>query len=433
MTIAIPFVLLFALLFFRVPVAFALGAAGVTGLWMTLGFDAAVGIVSSAPAGSGTTFLLTTVPTFIFMAELLSAGTLSKSLYGAAHVWFGRLRGGLAMATTVASAGMGAMTGSSSATAATFSSVAIPHMRRHGYDDKLSAGSIAAAGTLASIIPPSIALIIYGVATETSIGDLFAAGIIPGIITTIAYILVIYIWARLKPGIAGSNDQRFSFAEKLQKTMKTAPALLLIIIVLGGIYSGLVTATEAGALGAAGALVLSVAFGKLRWGGFVHAVVRALGTSAMIIAIVIFASVFGYWLTSARIAPALLTFISDSGFPVWVVMGLIVILYIALGTFMDQIAILVLTLPLTFPLVMEMGFNAIWFGILVIKLGEIGLLSPPVGLNVYVTAGSIKDLKLETVFKGVIPFILVEAVLIVLWFAAPGVITWLPSVLETKG
>lgn len=433
MELIIPFVLLFGLLALGVPVAFSLGIAGTVGLFLTLGFEPAVTMLATAPFSSGTTFLLTTVPTFVLMAEFLSAGTLSKTLYEAAYVWLGRLRGGLAAATTLASAGMGAMTGSSSATAATFSAVAIPHMRRHGYDDKLSAGSIAAAGTLASIIPPSIALIIYGVATETSIGDLFAAGVIPGLITTAVYIATIYIWVRLKPSIAPHAPEKVPLKHRLIALRRTLPALLLIVIVLGGIYSGIVTPTEAGALGAAGALVLSVIFGGLRLSGIMTAVTRALGSTAMIISIVIFANVFGYWLTTSRIAQMLLSAISESALPGWVVMLFIVLLYLILGTFMDQIAILVLTLPLTFPIVMELGYNPIWFGILVIKLGEIGLVSPPVGLNVFVTAGSVKDLKLGDAFKGVVPFIIAELLLVILWFAVPEVMTWLPSVLDTKG
>ena len=427
MEIVLPFLLLFAMLAIGVPVAFSLGLAGLAGLLMSVGPEATMTVLGTATFRGGSDFLLTTVPAFLLMAEFLAGGRIATNLYEAMFAWFGRVRGGLAIATTVASGGMGAMTGSSTATAATFSAVGVPHMRQFGYSDRLSVGSIAAAGTLASIIPPSVALIVYGITTETPIGDLFTAGVIPGVLTVAAYSLVIYLWVRLRPGIAPGRPEPMRIAQKLRSLVKVWPTVLLVLIVLGGIYSGIVTPTEAGAVGAVGALLLSMLTGGLRLADLRTCLVRAAETTTMIISIVVFAHIFGYFLTSTRVAPTIVNAIESSGVPPIAVMILIVLLYLVLGTFMDQIAILLVTLPITFPLVTSLGYSEIWFGILVIKLGEIGLMSPPLGLNVYVAAGSAPRVKLSEAFRGVVPFMAMELVLIVLLFAVPSLATWLPE------
>ncbi|MQA05578.1 MAG: TRAP transporter large permease subunit [Streptosporangiales bacterium] len=432
MELVLPFLVLFALLAIGVPVSFSLGLSGILGLTLSIGWDSTMSMVATVPYRTGTGFLLTTVPTFLLMAEFLAGGRIAKDLYSAMFAWLGRIRGGLAIATTVASGGMGAMTGSSTATAATFSAVGVPHMREYGYKDRLSVGSIAAAGTLASIIPPSVALIIYGITTETAIGDLFTAGALPGVLTVFAYVAVIYLRVRTNPELAPGRPDRMSITAKLRALSKVWPTVVLIALVLGGIYGGLVTPTEAGAFGAAGALVLSVLFGGLRAKGIWRALVRTAESTTMIISIVMFASIFGYFLTTTRVAPTIVSAIESSGFPTLIVMALIVLLYLVLGTFMDQIAILVVTLPITFPLITSLGYDPIWFGILVIKLGEIGLISPPVGLNVYVAAGAAPNVRLGEVFRGVTPFIVVELLLIVVMFLFPSLATWLPGVLATK-
>nr|BFE38218.1 TRAP transporter permease [Actinomadura rugatobispora] len=407
--------------------AFSLGLSGLAGLLMSVGPQATLTVLGTATYRGGSDFLLTTVPAFLLMAEFLAGGRIATNLYEAMFAWFGRIRGGLAIATTVASGGMGAMTGSSTATAATFSAVGVPHMREYGYQDRLSVGSIAAAGTLASIIPPSVALIVYGIATETPIGDLFAAGVVPGVITVAAYALVIYLWVRWRPGIAPDRPEPMPLARKLRLLVNVWPTILLVVIVLGGIYSGVVTATEAGAVGAVGALLLSVSTGGLRMADLRRCLMRAAETTTMIISIVVFATIFGYFLTSTRVAPAIVDAIESAGLPKLGVMVLIVLLYLVLGTFMDQIAILLVTLPITFPLVTSLGYSEIWFGILVIKLGEIGLMSPPLGLNVYVAAGSVPRVKLGEAFRGVVPFMVMELLLIVLLFLVPALATWLPG------
>lgn len=432
MELVLPFVALFVLLAIGVPVSFSLGLAGLLGLTLNIGWESAMSMLSTVPYRTGTGFLLTTVPTFILMAEFLSGGRIARDLYGAIFAWLGRIRGGLAIATTVASGGMGAMTGSSTATAATFSAVGVPHMREYGYKDRLSVASIAAAGTLASIIPPSVALIIYGITTETAIGDLFAAGVLPGILTVFAYVAVVYVQVRANPELAPGRPDPMALKAKLRALVRVWPTIVLIVLVLGGIYGGLVTPTEAGALGAAGALVLSVLFGGLRAKGIWRSLVRTAEATTMILSIVMFANVFGYFLTTTQVAPKVVGAIKSSGLPVLVVMALLVLIYVILGTFMDQIAILLVTLPITFPLVTSLGYDPIWFGILVIKLGEIGLISPPVGLNVYVAAGAAPNVRLGEVFRGVTPFIAVELLLVVIMFLFPSLATWLPGVLTTK-
>ena len=423
-----PFIILFVLYAMNMPVAYAMLVAGFVGIAWNSSFDAALGLLQTSPHRHSASFLLTTIPMFILMAEFLSRGRLTSDLFRAASAWLGQIRGGLAMSTVFANAGFAALSGSSTAAAASMGRVTIPEMRKYGYDERLSLGTVAAAGTFASMIPPSVGLIIYGVMTETPIGSLFIAGVIPGAITVIGYLILIYVWVRVTPQIAPKGE-RTTMRERLRSSAKVWPAILLVVILIGGIYTGVMTATEAGAIGAFSALLLSITLGGLRRKGVVTAISSTVQTTGMILLMIIGASVFGGFLALARVAPRILDAITAANLPpLGVVIG-IVFLYLFLGMFMDMIVMMVLSLPLTFPLVMGLGYDPIWFGILVIKLGEIGLISPPFGLNIFVAAksgnGSVRD-----AFAGSSRFLLVEGLLVVIILAFPQVATYLPRLME---
>lgn len=428
MELWLPFAVLAILLLGRMPIAFAMALAGGLGLFMTLGIDGMIATFASGSYRHSASLLLTTVPMFILMAEFLAKGRIVPEIFDAAAAWTGRLRGGLAIAAVVANAGFAALSGSSTAAAGSLSRISVPQMRRHGYDDRLSVGTVASAGTFAATLPPSIALIIYGVITETSIARLFIAGIIPGIATALLYIAGIYAWVKLRPEIAGTQPAKVPLREKLRATQRVWPALLLVVILMAGIYSGAMTPTEAGGAGAFAALIISITVGGLRWTGVVEAVKDTLSVTAMILAVVIGAGIFGTYMSTTRITTRLFETIEDVGLPVAAVLAILVLLYIILGTFMDAIAMLVLTLPLTFPLAMDLGFDAIWFGILVVKLAEIGLITPPLGLNVYVAA-SVSKTDIGVAFAGASRFVLVELCMVGLLIAFPVIATFLPSLM----
>lgn len=425
LNIVIPFALLVGLILIGMPIAFGMALAGYVGLTMVLGSEAANGVLTTSPYRHATSYLLTTVPMFILMAEFLSKGTIVRDLFESASHWTGRFRGGLAMSAVLANTGFAALSGSSTAAAASISKISVPQMRSRGYHDRLSVGTVAAAGTFAATLPPSIGLIIYGVQTETSIGALFVAGIIPGLLTAAAYLLGIAVWVRFRPDLAGEVSHS-SWAQRFGSLKRTWPSVLLVVALIGSIYAGVVTPTEAGALGALLALGISITLGGLRWAGIRDSLRGTVRATGMIVAIVIGAAIFGTYLSSTRAAPRLFDAIEAAGLPGWSVMVLVVIMYLVLGMFMDAIAMMMLTLPLTFPLALELGYSPIWFGILVIKCAEIGLISPPLGLNVFVAAEA-TSARISEAFRGSSRFILIELLLIVGLFIVPGVATFLPS------
>lgn len=421
----VPFILLGILLLLRMPVAFAMALSGFVGLGWILGFDGAMGILTTQPYRHATSILLTTVPMFILMAEFLSHSTIVRELFRSASHWTGQFRGGLAMSAVLANTGFAALSGSSTAAAASIGKIAVPQMREAGYDDRLSVGTVAAAGTFASTIPPSVGLIIYGVQTETSISGLFMAGILPGILTAIFYIVGIYVWARMRPGVAG-HLVHSTWSERVRSLSSIWPAIVLILALVISIYLGVATPTEAGALGAFLSLVISAWLGGLRWDGFIQSVVGTVKATAMIIAIIIGAGIFGTFISASRAAHTLFELIQQAGLPSLLVMLIIVALYLILGTFMDAIAMMILTLPLTFPLAQELGYSPIWFGILVIKCAEIGLITPPLGLNVFV-ASAATGADLGKAFAGSARFVVIELCMVAALFLVPAIATYLPD------
>ncbi|WP_420392235.1 TRAP transporter large permease subunit [Acuticoccus sp.] len=427
-TVGLPLVGLLVLIGVGAPIAYALLISGTVALFVQVGERAAMGILGTSPYARAADFLLTTIPMFVLMAEFLSSSRIAGDIFRAGYMWVGHLRGGLAVATTLASAGFAALSGSSPAAAATMSAIAVPEMRRYGYADRLSLGVVASAGTLAVIIPPSIVLILYGILTETSIGRLFVAGFVPGIITAVAYIVLIQVWVRVSPAVAPPLERPFSRAERMGALRPVGPALLLVVVVLGGIYSGVVTPTEAGALGASGALVIGLLFSGLRGEGILEALRRTARTTAMIFTIVIAASIFSYFLTISQVAQNLIVWVEGAGLAPFAVLMIVLAIYLALGAFLDPVSILILTLPLAFPLVTSLGYDAIWFGVVATKMVEIGLVTPPVGINVFVAAGAV-GARLQDAFAGAALFVVADLAVLAILIAFPEVVTFLPDLL----
>jgi C4-dicarboxylate transporter DctM subunit len=421
----IPMLILGVLLFIGTPVGFAMAAAGIVGIATLTSLDTSLALLATGPHTSTQSFSLTAVPMFILMAEFLGASTLVSKLFDTARAWFGRVPGGLAVASIGAGAGMGALSGSSVAATASLAGTTVPEMRKSRYDERLALGSVASAGTLATMIPPSVPLLIYGITTETSIIDVFSAGIIPGIILAIFFVGVVLMWQRKRPDIAPIGA-RVAWGERVASLVHTLPAILLVGLVLGGMYSGIVTASEAGAIGAIGALAVGMAFGGLRGKGMVAALRRTAELTAAIFIIVIGAKLFSQFMTLSGVTQNLAKFVSEGGFPPLLVLVIILLVYAVLGCFMDGLGMMLLTLPVFFPLVTGLGYNAVWFGIIIALVIELGLITPPVGLNVYVTAGSGRG-DLGAAFRGVTRFYVAVVGLVVLLIAFPEIATWLPS------
>lgn len=432
MEVAAPVLLLVCLLILGVPVAVSLGAAGLVGLLLTTGLPATTGVTGRVAFDHGSSYALTTIPMFILMGELLSHSGLASKIFDAFHKLLSSLRGGLAIAVVVANTAFAVLSGSSTAAAAAVGRVSVPEMRKHGYSERMSMGVVAAAGSFAAMLPPSVPLIVYGIHTETSIGRLFAAGLVPGLLTAVTYALVITAWSRQTSpdglGIAPPTAA-FSWSERGRAIWRIWPASFLVVAVLGGIYSGAITATEAGAVGAAGALVLGVASRGLRIHETWSAVRWTLRTTAMITAIIIGASIFSQYIVRTGAAQELLDSPLVAVMPNWALLWFIIIIYLALGTFMDGIGILLLTLPFTFPLVTGLGYDAVWFGIVIIKALEIGLVTPPVGLNVYVATSAVDGARLQDTFRGAVPFIGGDLVVLLLLISFPKFSTYLPDLL----
>lgn len=409
----------FALLAIGIPVSFTLFITGFAALTLTNGLTISIALLQSAFYSTITSYLITTVPLFVLMAFILNESGLVRDLFQFFNDWFSHFRGGLAFAATIANGGMAALSGSSSATAGAMSAIAVPQMREHGYDDRLSAGTVSAAGTFAILLPPSLALIIYGIMTQTSIATLFLAGIIPGMLTLGAYLAIIWAWGRYNPDVIGGQPSKVSMEQRISSLRRIWPASLLIIIVLGSLYAGIVTPTESGAMGAFGALVISVFIYDMDYREIYDAHVKTIELTTMVFLIVIAADVFSRWLTLQQVTQNVITAVINSGLSQLAVLILLLAIYVILGAFMEQLAILILTLPLTYPLVVEtMGYSPIWFGIIIIKTIEIGLVTPPFGLNVYIATSTV-DVDIEKAFAGAIRFLVADVLIIALLIAFP--------------
>lgn len=418
--------ILFSFIALGMPIGFAMGLVGFTGFAVIISFDAAIVRIGVTAYDLATNEAIGTIPLFLFMAHVLFASGIGRDLYDFASRWLGRRRGGLAMATVGASSGFAAVSASSLATTATMGLVAMPEMRKHNYNVSMASGSVVAGGTIGSLIPPSGMFIIYGILTETSIGKMFAAGIIPGILLALFYMIAIAIWCRLDPN-AGPRGPKYTLKEKLWSFTRTGEVIVLFALVMGGIVLGWFTPTEAGAIGAFGAIVVSVARRRLTWAAARTAIYSTLKTTGMIFGILFGALVFNSFITASTIPLNIVNFVTDSGLPPMAVLFLVLGVYFVLGMVLDASAMMTLTIPLFFPLMMNLGFDAILFGVLVVRMTEIALITPPVGMNVYILSGVVKDIPLEKIFKGALPFVAADILHVAMLIGFPIIVLWLPS------
>lgn len=417
---------MFLCIAFGMPIGFAMGLVGVIGFGLLISFHAAFIKVGVIAFDLATNYAIGTVPLFLFMAHVLFASGIGKDLYDFAARMLGHRRGGLAMATVGASAGFASVNASSLATTATMGLVALPEMRRHGYSLSLASGSVAAGGTIGSLIPPSGMFIIYGILTETSIGDMFAAGIIPGVLLALFYMAVIAIRCKISPN-AGPAGPRYGWRDRWQGFRRTGDVIVLFSFVMGGIIWGWFTPTEAGAMGAFGALVIAGMRGKLSVKALWDAVYDTLRTTGMIFGILFGALVFNAFVTVTTIPLNLVTWVSAVDLPPLAVLLIILVLYLFLGMILDASAMMTLTVPLFFPLITGLGYDAVLFGVLVVRMTEIALITPPVGMNVYVLSGVARDIPLTTIFRGTTPFVVADLIHVALLLGVPALVLWLPS------
>lgn len=425
MLLASVIVLLFALLLIRVPVGFAIGIAGAVGLYLYGGVPVLLGVLEVTPHSSVAAYTLSPIPLFILMAQFVLISGIAQDVFEAARVWVGKTPAGLGIATTLAGSLFAAISGSSTAAAGTLSSTSIPEMTKQGYDTRLANGLVAVVGTLAAMIPPSIMLVFYAVLAEQSVGQVLVAGFFPGLIITAALILTTLALVWRNPSLAPAA-QSYSFSEKARTLGSAGPIVFLFALVIGTIYLGVATPTEAAALGAFGALLIAVFSRKLTWQRTREALVEATTASVMILMIILGAFIFGYFLTATQVTQNLVAFIGGLALPSLVIFAIIAAIYIVLGFFMDQIAILALTVPVVLPVIEGLGFSPVWFGVMVVLLVEIGLVTPPLGLNVFIVART-AGRPTEEVFRGVIPFVIAMLGLVVVFTMFPGLILWVPN------
>jgi len=419
------FLAVIALIALRVPVAVAMGVVGAVGYGVVFGWDTLGFVLGRAPFEAVFPAGLTVVPLFIMMGVFAAYGGLSKALYDLVRAALGHWRGGLAMATVGACAVFGAVCGSAIATAATMGRVAMPEMRRMGYDDRLASASVAAGGTLGVMIPPSILFVIYGLMTEQSIGKLFAAGVLPGLLGMALYMLAIRWWTGRRAEL-GPSMPRAGAAERLSALVAVWPVVLLFGVVLGGMYAGFFSPTEAAGVGAFGAVLLSFLHGGMRLKGFVHAVGETAITTGMIFMILIGAGIFNYFISATGLTDEMIRAVETSGLSPWTVMALLMLMYFLLGALMDELAMMLLTVGPVFKLIVALGFDPIWFGVMFVTVCEVGMILPPVGINLFVLQ-SVSGIPLLTIVRGIGPFVAADAVRLFLIAAIPALATWLPS------
>ncbi len=419
------------LAFVRIPIALAMGIVGIVGYAYMRDWNWVVAFATAQTKvyETGRNYTLSVVPLFILMGSFVTRAGMSQELFRAAYAFIGHLRGGLAMATVMACAGFGAICGSSIATAATMAKVAYPSMKKLGYSDALATGSIAAGGTLGILIPPSTILVIYGIITETNIGKLFAAGILPGILATVLLCLAV-AWSTWRDPKAGPRGERASWAERWTALRGVWAVIALFALVMGGIYAGAFTATEGAAMGAFGAMIFALSRRVLTWKSLYASLVESARTTSMLFMILIGALMFAEFVNITTMPADLTNFVSRFQLHPIVVVGAIMVIYIILGTAMEELSMILLTLPVFFPIIVKLGLDPIWFGILIVVVVEIGLISPPVGMNLFVLSTLIPEVPTRTVFRGVMPFIAANIVRLAILVAFPAISLYLPSLMK---
>jgi tripartite ATP-independent transporter DctM subunit len=425
----------------RMPIAFAMGLVGFVGFGLVTSWNASLAMATIITYETAINYGLSVVPLFILMGNFVTRAGLSDELYTAAHAFLGHRRGGLAMATIVACGGFSAVCGSSLATAATMSKVALPPMRRFGYSDALATGSVAAGGTLGILIPPSVILIILGIMTQSDIGLLFIAGILPGLLGVLLYLVAVLITVTIDP-TAGPRGPRADWHQRWHAVRGVTAVLALFVLVIGGIYAGMFTPTEAAGIGASGAFMIALLRRKLSWPSLFETLLESARTTAMIFVILIGALIFSNFINIVGLPDLLLSWVTSFNLPPIAVILLIMLVYVILGTVLESLSMIMLTVPVFYPLVLGMelgGFSdaladpemaLIWFGIIVVVITEISLITPPVGLNVFVLKSMLKDVNLGTIFRGVTPFWIVDIVRLLILMLVPSIVLLLPSLMN---
>jgi tripartite ATP-independent transporter DctM subunit len=422
-------IILLVLLYSKMPVGFAMGFLGLIGFSYVVNFDAGLNLLVRDVWDVFSSYNLTVIPLFVFMGQIAFHAGISRRLYDSAYVLLGHRRGGLAMTTVGACAAFSAICGSTNATAATMATVALPEMKRYGYDMGLATGTVAAAGSLGILIPPSVIFIVYGILTEQSIGKLFAAGILPGILLSFLFLLTIHLRVMKNPSLAPPGPKS-NIREKFRSFAGILETMILFALVMGGIFFGLFTPTEAAAIGAFMTLLIAIIRRQLHWKGFIQSLADTTKISCMIMVIVTGAVIFGHFMAITRIPYTLADYVSSLPLPPHAIIGVIILVYLIGGCFMDALAMIMLTIPIFFPVVQALGFDPIWFGVVIVLITEMGVITPPVGINVYVVYGVARDVPLEKIFRGVFPMLIALLVCNLLLILFPQIALWLPSLMR---
>ncbi len=422
-------VLVFLLLFLGMPIAFALMLVGFAGISYLASIEAALPIAARTVYEVSAYYPYTVIPLFIVMGGFAGSSGMTKDLYSAFDKWFRKLPGGLGIATIGACAGFAAVSGSSVATAATMGTVALPEMKRFNYHPRLATGTVAAGGTLGFLIPPSIGFIVYGMLTEQSIGKLLVAGMIPGLILAVAYMAIVVVWVKLNPSVAPVSPEAVSWREKFSALLGVWEPLAIFLVVMGGIYGGLFTPTEAGAMGATVLFLVAIIKRKLNRQNLVGALLEAVRISVMVLFLVAGANVFSYFLALSTIPMKVAGWAAALEVSPYLIHTIIIIIYLFLGCFLDAISMMVLTMPVIYPVILALGFNPIWFGVIAVLMMEAGLITPPMGLNIFTVAGVAKDVPIETIFRGVAPFLLSIFAIVILITIFPQLALFLPNMM----
>jgi len=426
---AIGTVLVFILLFLGMPIAFALMLVGFAGISYLASIEAALPVAARTVYEVSAYYPYTVIPLFIVMGGFAGSSGMTKDLYSTFDKWFRKLPGGLGIATIGACAGFAAVSGSSVATAATMGTVALPEMKRFNYHPRLATGTVAAGGTLGFLIPPSIGFIVYGMLTEQSIGKLLVAGMIPGLILAAAYMAIVVVWVKLNPSVAPVSPEAVSWREKFSALLGVWEPLAIFFLVMGGIYGGLFTPTEAGAMGATVLFLVAIIKRKLNRQNLVEALLEAVRISVMVLFLVAGANVFSYFLALSTIPMKVASWAAALEVSPYLIHTIIIVIYLFLGCFLDAISMMVLTMPVIFPVILALGFNPIWFGVIAVLMMEAGLITPPMGLNIFTVAGVAKDVPIETIFRGVAPFLLSIFAIVILITIFPQLALFLPNMM----
>ena len=417
------------LAFLRVPLAFALLSVSLAGISVVMGVDVARSLVPMTISEAVFSYELAVVPMFILMGNILARSGISDDLFRAANAFLGPVRGGLALSTMVTCAGFSAVCGSSLATAATMSKVAYPSMKRYGYSDQLASATIAAGGTLGILIPPSIILMIYGILTQTNIGDLFVAAVIPGILGLVMYLGVVYAIACISPQDA-PRGERTTTAEKLRSLRGVWPFTLLFVVIIGGLYGRLFTATEAAGLGAGLALILSIAQGRITWQSFRQVFVETAITSVMLYSVLFGALLFAKLISFSGLGEGILELVQEAGLGPYQTLAAILLIFLLLGCVMESLAIILICVPLFLPILISHGFDLVWFGIIVVVVTEIALITPPIGMNVFVLKAALPHVRLGAIFRGLLPFVGIDLLRLLLLVAFPSITLGLVAMMK---